>query len=335
MRPLVTVFIPSYNYGRFLPGCVESILTQSNVDVRALIIDDHSSDDTPTIAARLAAGDARIEYRRHSKNWGHIATYNEGIEWAFGDYTMLLSADDLLTDGSLERATRAMEASPTTSFAYGGVIVWDDSEGPPPRVEQSGSVPFRVEPGIDWIEFVCRSGHNQMRAPEVLVRTSAQKEAGGYRADLPHTADLEMWLRLAARGDVCILDSAQAYYRVHGENMHREAKSTDFDIEQRYLAFDAFYEENAGIIANVAGLRALSTKAIKADAIAYHLDSQESFGSRLRQLLLEIRSDPKQALAIGKIPGYLVRVLVGGDRYYELRSVFVQMAGAVKRRLSG
>ena len=53
------------------------------VDVRVLIIDDASTDDTPEVAAALAAEDARVEFRRHAVNRGHIATYNEGLEWIY------------------------------------------------------------------------------------------------------------------------------------------------------------------------------------------------------------------------------------------------------------
>ena len=81
-----------------------------------LIIDDASPDDSAAVAARLAAADQRIEVRVHELNRGHIATYNEGLlEWAEGDYCVLISADDLLTPGSLARATAVLEAHPASA----------------------------------------------------------------------------------------------------------------------------------------------------------------------------------------------------------------------------
>ena len=73
----VDVIVPCYNYGRFLRECVESVLTQP-VDVRVLIIDDASTDDTPEVAAALAAEDGRVEFRRHAVNRGHIAYLQRG-----------------------------------------------------------------------------------------------------------------------------------------------------------------------------------------------------------------------------------------------------------------
>src|ERR687887_420932 len=119
-RPTVSVVIPCYRYGRFLPDCVRSVLDQEGVDVRVLIIDDASPDDSAQVALRLAAEDERVEVRVHEVNKGHIATYNEGLlEWADGDYSVLISADDLLTPGSLARATAVMEAHPSVGLVYG------------------------------------------------------------------------------------------------------------------------------------------------------------------------------------------------------------------------
>src|SRR5919109_5208527 len=105
----VDVIIPCYNYARYLRQCVESVLTQSAVQVRALIIDDASTDDSAAVGSALAAEDARVEFRRHAVNHGHLTTYNEGLEWSAGDYTLLISADDLLVPGALNRAARLMD----------------------------------------------------------------------------------------------------------------------------------------------------------------------------------------------------------------------------------
>src|SRR4051812_4578035 len=103
----VDVVIPCYNYGRYLAACVDSVLSQDGVDVRALIIDDASTDDSVRMARALAASDERVRLRCHPRNRGHIATYNEGLlEWADAEYLVLLSADDLLVAGALRRAVK-------------------------------------------------------------------------------------------------------------------------------------------------------------------------------------------------------------------------------------
>ena len=78
----VDVIVPCYNYGRYLGGCVRSALDQGGVDVRVLVLDDASADDTEAVGRRLAERDRRVGYRRHPANRGHIATYHEGLDWA-------------------------------------------------------------------------------------------------------------------------------------------------------------------------------------------------------------------------------------------------------------
>ena len=52
------------------------------------------------------------------------------------------------------------------------------------------------------------------------MRTSVQKQVGGYDRRLPHTGDLEMWMRLAAHSDVGYIRGVdQAFYRMHDQNM--------------------------------------------------------------------------------------------------------------------
>src|SRR4051794_33278755 len=117
----VDVIVPCYKYAHFLRECVESVLNQP-VDVRVLILDDASPDDTPGVAAGLIARDRRVEYRRHEVNRGHIATYNEGIDWASGEYMLLLSADDLVTPGAFGRAVRLMDEHRDVGLTYGRAI---------------------------------------------------------------------------------------------------------------------------------------------------------------------------------------------------------------------
>ena len=119
----VDVVIPCYNYARYLRGCVQSVLSQPDVAVRVLIIDDASSDETAQVGSALAEADRRVEFHRHVVNKGHIATYNEGLlEWSASDYVALLSADDLLAPGSLSRAVRVMNGDQSIGMVYGSTV---------------------------------------------------------------------------------------------------------------------------------------------------------------------------------------------------------------------
>jgi len=115
----VDVFVPCYRYGHYLRSCVTSILFQVDVDVRVLILDDASPDNTAEVAAELVKEDPRVTYVRHEVNHGHIATYNKGIEWANADYQLLLSADDYLLPGALSRLTKLTANHPKVGLVFG------------------------------------------------------------------------------------------------------------------------------------------------------------------------------------------------------------------------
>ena len=75
----VDVVVPCFNYGRYLERCVASLLDQPEVDVRVLIIDDCSSDDSGSGAPTRLGERSRRVSATHQVNHGHIATYNEGL----------------------------------------------------------------------------------------------------------------------------------------------------------------------------------------------------------------------------------------------------------------
>lgn len=216
----VSVVMPCYRYGHYLEEAVGSCLDdQPGVDVKVLIIDDASGDGSAEVALDIAARDPRVEVIVHETNRGHIATYNEGLlGWADGDYTVLLSADDRLAPGALRRAADLLDAHPNVGFVYGNVL-WFTDAAPLPRARATlrGS---SVWPGQVWLEERFRRAQSGVSSPEVVVRTSLQQSVGGYDLRLPHLADTQMWIRLAARADVGYLHGVdQAYYRRHGSNM--------------------------------------------------------------------------------------------------------------------
>jgi glycosyltransferase involved in cell wall biosynthesis len=216
----VDVVVPCYRYGHFLRECVVSILSQSLRNVRVLIIDDASPDNAAQVAAGLVSEDPRVSFVRHRQNKGHIATYNEGIEWASADYMLLLSADDYLLPGALARAASLMEAHPEVGFVFGNVVQLRDGGAKIPirrTIKAAGAADSHIFQGIEFIEL--NGAKNLVETCTAVVRTKLQKRLGGYRHELPQTGDIEMWMRFAAHAPVGFLSAYQAVYRLHGANM--------------------------------------------------------------------------------------------------------------------
>jgi len=239
----IDVIVPCYRYGQFLEECVTSVLAQPGPSIRVLVIDDASPDNTKEIATELARRDSRVTLLSHSSNRGHITTYNEGIEWASAKYLLLLSADDYLLPGALQRATRLMDAHPNVGFLFGAAIMLESETE---RTRTVLSLPVKKDRVLTGAQFIKRSaGKNIVFTPTAIVRTEFQKRVGGYRSDLPHCADMELWFRMAAERDVGYISTPQAVYRRHAANMSLPYM-THFlpDLLERRTVLDGFFSHH-------------------------------------------------------------------------------------------
>lgn len=265
-RPSVSVIIPCYNYGRYLPQCVDSVLSQEGVSAEVIIIDDASSDGSDAVVRRLAANDPRVHATCHTVNKGHIATYNEGLAQASGEYTALLSADDLLTPGCLARATALMETYPAVGLVYGFPVDFTDTHVPAARTSPGSWI---IWPGHQWLAYRCRVGRNIIRSPEVVLRTSVLRQIGGYKANLPHAADFELWMRTATVSDIGFVAGAdQAYYRIHPSNMHQSMFDMLDDFSQRLASFDTIFSERSELLEDPERMRDMARLALARAALS-------------------------------------------------------------------
>ncbi len=95
-RPLVSVIIPCFNHGRYLPGCIDSVAAQTYGAVETIVVDNASTDlETVEVFAGLER-DARVKVIRLETNYGPSRARNAAIEIAGGRYVLPLDADNLL-----------------------------------------------------------------------------------------------------------------------------------------------------------------------------------------------------------------------------------------------
>ncbi|MGD1078790.1 MAG: glycosyltransferase [Candidatus Sulfotelmatobacter sp.] len=262
------IIVPCYRYGRYLRECVTSLLTQSFRNIRVVIINDASPDRTADVASDLLRQDSRVSYIEHSKNKGHIYTYNEGIEWVSADYLLLLSADDYVLPGALQRAVTLMELHPEVGLAFGNAFEIDEQG----RQTVTNCVPCRdIDRVLSGLEFILLSGaRNIVPTPTAVVRTALQKKVGGYRAELPHAADMELWFRLAANSSVGFITVPQAVYRRHASNMSLSYAGQSYllDFTQRKAALNCFFESCHALLPKYGQVRRRMFSSLAIDAVA-------------------------------------------------------------------
>ena len=260
MKTRVGVIVPCYNHGHLLEPCVRSVLSQEEVDVRVMIMDDASTDTTEQVGKRLASEDPRVEYSRHDVNRGHIATYNAALAAVTGDYCLILSADDLLTPGALMRATHLMNAHPEVGLTYGRDITF--TYAPPFNTARHAEhCCHRIMSYGDFLDRSCRLGHTPIQSPTAVVRTSLHRQIGSYLPALPFSGDTEIWLRMAAHAAVCELDADQGFRRLHANAMSRDYSPLR-RLEEQKKAFDIHFNAYRRVRPEIASLEPVLNRTI-------------------------------------------------------------------------
>lgn len=300
-RPDVAVIVPCYNYGRFLRGCVNSILKYTYLEVCVIIIDDCSTDETPNVCMELSRENTRIQIVRHKNNLGHIVTYNHGLDLADADYLHLISADDELTPFALDRSVAIMRRHPDVGMVYGRVNLL--SSHPSLRIPKRPT--YSIVQGIDWIEARCRDGRNPIYSPEVTLRSMTAYAAGAYNPRLPLMGDLEMWLRVAARSNVAILENCdQALYRIHQQSMHLAHMKEGLIrcLQERAEAFETFFDGHGYLLPNSKLLFDLARSKVISDALRRTRLAFDQGHVNMDDLIIALEFAQKITLKVDQFP---------------------------------
>lgn len=98
MIPSISIIVPVYNGEATLQQCVDSILSQPFKNFELLLIDDGSTDETPTICDEYANVDSRVKVI-HKKNGGVSSARNIGLDEAKGRWITFIDSDDYIENG--------------------------------------------------------------------------------------------------------------------------------------------------------------------------------------------------------------------------------------------
>ena len=101
-KPKVSIIIPCYNSQAYLQKAVDSAVNQSLKEIEIILIDDGSTDKTPTLLQQYKMSDNRVEIINHSTNKGLAISRNSGIEQAKGEYLFFLDSDDYIHPNTME-----------------------------------------------------------------------------------------------------------------------------------------------------------------------------------------------------------------------------------------
>src|SRR6267154_4119564 len=123
MNITTSVIITAYNYARFLPRCLKSVLGQSQPADQIIVVDDGSTDQTPAVVSSFPA----VRYIRQN-NAGKAAAFNRGFDASEGDLICHLDADDYWLPEKLKRVTEVLSRCEAGGMTHDSFIVDQDDK---------------------------------------------------------------------------------------------------------------------------------------------------------------------------------------------------------------
>ena len=106
----LSICIATYNTGEFIAETLECILNQIQVGVEIVVVDGASSDNTSALMGEYVAHHPQVRYFQEKINSGVDADFDKAVGYARGNYCWLMSDDDLLHDGAIERVLLSLNS---------------------------------------------------------------------------------------------------------------------------------------------------------------------------------------------------------------------------------
>jgi glycosyltransferase involved in cell wall biosynthesis len=216
--PLISVIVTCYNYGKFLPEALESILAQTYSDWQCIVIDDGSKDDTAIITKKFVDGDERFRYV-YQQNQGISAARNAGIEISEGEYIQFLDADDKMPPTKLQFLLQSFKENPSADIVYGDTLFFH-TDTPGKYFEDRDSKKSKtrhLKVSGSGKEMVKRFAINNFIEPSAaMIKKSVIDRVGAFITQYKVYEDWHFWFRCAIAGATFVYnpkDGANCYYR--------------------------------------------------------------------------------------------------------------------------
>jgi glycosyltransferase involved in cell wall biosynthesis len=211
--PRVSVIIPVFNGERYLVEAVQSTLRQTYADFECLIIDDGSTDRTPSILYELSLRDTRVRPIRIAHG-GIVEALNAGLQEARGELIARMDADDICHPDRLEKQVRYLDEHPDCVVVGSKVMLVD------PLNSTLWEIPVKHD--HDGIETELLRGNGwAIFHPTAVIRKQAILDVGGYRVEYQWSEDLDLFLRLGEIGRLANLQEPLLRYRQHFSSVNK------------------------------------------------------------------------------------------------------------------
>ena len=314
--PTLSVTVLNYNYARYLPECLDSILKQTFADFELIVINDCSTDNSLEVIEPYLA-DPRVRLVNHGQNKGYIASLIEGSQISRGKYITVISADDFcVSNRAFENLVRPMEADGEAVFAYSAHGQYADDGTRVylrrPHLESFVRAGYEEYRDIVQENYILHSG--------VIIRSTAYAAVGGYDPTARYACDTILWLMLCAQGKVVYSADELYAYRRHDSNMSVSTNGIRGGLQEHLRGIDESFVVMRGK-PNITD--ALHVQAIKKNLTAPALDN--IFSNRPLAAWYAywcgLRMHPLLTLFQSRTLILILRTVLGPEQFGAVRSV--------------
>lgn len=207
---LVSVIIPCYNHGHYLPVAIESVLHQTHSAVEIIVVDDGSTDNTRQVAQRYA----QVKYISQ-KNKGLSASRNTGIKNCSGDWVIFLDADDWLYPDAIETNLHYLQQNAQAAFVSGSYDI----------VNEAANIIAECKAEINANHYQHFLHYNYVGMISTVLYPRWIFDEFLFDETLKACEDYDLYLKIARKYRVIHHTEKIAAYRKHSSNM-----SLDFDV---------------------------------------------------------------------------------------------------------
>lgn len=206
----VNVLMPVYNGEKYLEEAIKSILDQTFIDFKFIIIDDGSIDKSVEIIKSFI--DSRIELHKNDKNLKLIATLNKGLDLCNAEYIVRMDADDISLPERIEKQVLFMDKNPNVVCSGTSFIDFDEY--------QTKEIYYDTDDSSIRIKHLYQT---QIAHPTAIWRTETIK-INDLKFDFrfPHCEDYEFWTRMGHFGLLSNLPEILVKKREHFENVSNQ-----------------------------------------------------------------------------------------------------------------
>lgn len=213
--PRVSIVVVSYNHGRYIKQCIESIVHQSYQDFELIVVDNNSIDDSRLIISELSDKYGFVNIF-NSSNIGLPAVLNNALAATKSEYVVFIAADDYMVFDRIESQIEFLDQHSDFYACAGGQLKVDEQNNfLPIKYQKNTHDKFMV---VDSTNIFSRT--NVIYSPTAMYRVGQLKVIGGYDPDIA-IEDLYISYKAASNGlKIAILPKIFIFYRIHGENSH-------------------------------------------------------------------------------------------------------------------